>query len=337
MARKRTARDEDISRRTAIEKKLLKLFGAVEKGFEDQRERADEILDYWDAYNCVLGPRQFYNGQSKLYVPIVKVAVDARKTRFVNQMFPQTGRYVEVTGTEDDLPLETVALLEHYIRDARLRTQVMPALCVAGDVEGHYNAYIHWDKIERHVVSREKRPVQIQGVDMPEAGEQDDIVEDTIEDAGPALEVLPDADVLVLPATVDNTTQALQRGGSLTVVRRWSKETIRQMIDDGDIREDAGDRLLAAMGRRAIDQGADIAARILERLVPQFFPDLRRRSNLPLIGLERQQLLQLLDVKLRCLPNLRCRILRRDASEIGLLLGNQRRLRRTLGQRLGLV
>ena len=88
---KRTARDEDISRRPRIRSKLLKIFEDVDKGFDNQRDRSDEIMDCWDAYQCVLGPKQFYNGRSQLYVPIVRVAINARRTRFVNQMFPQAG------------------------------------------------------------------------------------------------------------------------------------------------------------------------------------------------------------------------------------------------------
>lgn len=249
MAKAKTARDEDISRRPRIRSKLLKLFEDVDKGFDNQRDRSDEIMDCWDAYNCVLGPKQFYNGRSQLYVPIVRVAVNARRTRFVNQMFPQSGRYVDVTSDEPDLPMETVALIEHYVRDARLRTQVIPALCVNGDIEGQYNAYIHWDKVERHVVSREKKPVQVGGVDVPEAGEIERMVEETIEDAGPCLEVLHDADVLVLPATSDSTVKALEVGGSLTIVRRLTKDAIKQMADDGDILKEEADDLVEAMSK----------------------------------------------------------------------------------------
>src|SRR5579859_1816058 len=219
---KRTARDDDISTRPRIRSKLLKIFEDVDKGFDNQRDRSDEIMDCWDAYNCVLGPKQFYNGRSQLYVTIVRVANNARCTRFVKQMLPQTGRFVDATSDEQDLSMEMVALIEHYVADAKLRTQVMPALCVNGDIEGQYNVYIHWDKVERHVVSREQTPVMVGGVEVPEAGHVEKMVEETIEDAGPTLEVLHDADVLVLPATADSTVQALEVGGSLTIIRRWS-------------------------------------------------------------------------------------------------------------------
>lgn len=246
---KRTARDDDISQRPRIKKRLLKIFEDVDKGFEDQRDRADEILDNWDVYNCKLGPKQFYNGQSKLYVPIVRVAIDARATRFVNQMFPQNGRYIEVTSTDGDLPLELVALIEHYVRESKLRTRAMKALAVTGDVEGQYNAYIHWDKTERWAVHREMKPVKVGGTDVPEAGEIETVVEEKLEDACPTLEILSDADVLVKPATADTIEQALEVGGCVAIIREWSKAKIEKLIDDGDILDDAGEDLLEAMSK----------------------------------------------------------------------------------------
>lgn len=249
MARKPTSRSEDLSGRPKIKKRLLDVFTEVEKGFENERERADKILDYWDVFECVLGPRQFYNGNSRLFVPIVRGAIRARRTRFINQMFPQSGRYVEVTSTDGDLPLEMVALIEHYIRDSRIRTQVMPALLVNGDVEGQYNAYVHWDRIERFVASKDTQPVKMGGVDVPEAGEIEVIVEEKIEEAGPAMEVLHDADVLVWPPTVDTITQALEAGGHVTIVRRWTKGTIAKLKDEGEILEDEAEMLMQAMSK----------------------------------------------------------------------------------------
>lgn len=137
MARK-TKRDEDISRRPAIKKRLLEVFEDVEKGFNDQSERSDSIADNWDAYNCQLGPKQFYNGTAQFYVPLIHDAIEARVTRFTNQLFPQSGRYVDVTGFEDSEPWAIAALLEHYVDRTRLRTEVVPALLRAGDCEGQW-------------------------------------------------------------------------------------------------------------------------------------------------------------------------------------------------------
>src|SRR5262249_40905522 len=140
---------------------LLDLYKDVEKGFDDQRPRADQQMDDWDIFNCKLGSLQFYNGTSQIFVPIVRNAIEARKTRFVNQMFPNSQRNVEVISSDDTQPNALVALLEHYIRKARLRTQVMPALMKNGDVEGQYNVYVTWRKTKRHVVQRVKKPLEI--------------------------------------------------------------------------------------------------------------------------------------------------------------------------------
>src|SRR6266550_5995860 len=81
-------RGDDISKRKKVRDKLLKVFRDVEKGFEDQDDRYNDIRDNWDIYNCKLTQRQFYEGNSRIFVPVVHNAINARKTRFTNQVFP---------------------------------------------------------------------------------------------------------------------------------------------------------------------------------------------------------------------------------------------------------
>src|SRR5437868_11794183 len=107
-------RNEELSTREDVKQTLLELYKDVEKGFADQWERSNDQMDYWDLYNCKLGQRQFYDGNSRIFVPIVHDAINARVTRFVNQIFPQSGRYVEVTTEDATLPHSIMALLEHY-------------------------------------------------------------------------------------------------------------------------------------------------------------------------------------------------------------------------------
>src|ERR1700729_926181 len=108
-------RAKDISKRAGVSKQLLEMFDEIEQGFSDQAERSDDLIDYWDVYNCKLTGHQFYDGNSKIFVPIVHNAVDARKTRFTNQIFPTNGRNVEVVSSDDELPYATMSLLEYYI------------------------------------------------------------------------------------------------------------------------------------------------------------------------------------------------------------------------------
>ena len=247
MAKKPVTRKTELSTRPKIRDKLLQLFADVEKGFTDQKERIDDNLDYWDIYNNQLGPGQFYNGTSQIFVPITSGAVKARKTRFTNQIFPQVGRYVEVTTADGDIPHATMALMEHYVRRAKLRTQIVPALSIAGDVEGQMTIYVGWRETTRHTVTRETKPVEVAGLEMKELGEVEDIREEDTPDAGPCVEIIPDADLLVLPVTVDSLEECLEQGGSVTVIRRWSKSRIRELIDEEEIVEDAGESLLEGM------------------------------------------------------------------------------------------
>lgn len=248
-----TTRDTELSGRASIRRKLLDLYRDIEEGFTNQNSRSDDILDYWDAYNCKLGERQFYSGNSKIFVPLVKNAIRARKTRFTNQIFPQSGRFVEVTTTDGTMPYADMSLAEHYIRATKLRTQIVPALIVSGDVEGTYNLYVGWGKRERHVVSRETKPLESDGMVFPELGEVDDVKEETIDDSGPTVEILSDVDVLVLPTTANSPEDALEQGGSVTIIRRWTKGKVKKMRDEGEIDEDAADDLIKAMSTKRQD------------------------------------------------------------------------------------
>ena len=244
-------RSRDLSRLKSINEELLKVFKEVEEGFQDQWGRANDQMDYWDIVNSKLTSKQFYSGNSRIFVPIVKNAVEARKTRFTNQIFPQSGRYVECTSSDGTRPDAITALLEHYVRKAKLRTQVMPALVRAGDVTGQYNVYISWSKTKRHVTWRSRGTPEIdEGIPNPAAEEIDDIQEETVDSAHPQVEVIADSDILVLPQTVDSLEEAIAEGGSVTILRRWSKAKIKQMARDGIIRKDLADDLIDQMQKK---------------------------------------------------------------------------------------
>ena len=242
-------RDDELSGKSGVSKKVMEIARDVEKGFTDQRDRADDIQDYWDAYNCKLGERQFYNGNSRIFVPIIKDAITARKTRFVNQMFPQSQRYVEVTTTDADIPHALMAILEHYVRKTKLRTRVMPALSVNGDVEGQYSLYVGWKEAKRQVVRKVQKPIEVDGLQHGEVDSVEDIEESEEIDAGPDIQVLADNDLLILPATVDTIEEAIEVGGSVTILRRWSKAKIAQLIKDKDIDKAKGEALIESMNK----------------------------------------------------------------------------------------
>lgn len=251
-------RDADLAKEPRIRKQLLEMFQQiVEPGFADQSDRVNDTLDWWDIYNCKLNGNQFYNGNSQIFIPAVHDAIEARKTRFVNKLFPPNGNNVEAVTSDGTDPSAVTALLEDYIREARLRTEIVPALLVNGDVEGHYNLYVSWEKVEREVVRKVKKPAEVEieeGADPEEAlaipGEEiDDIETEEVVEQGPRFEVLADSDVMVWPYTADSLEAAIASGGGIAIIRRWSKATIRQKMREKVIGEEAGKSLLASMAR----------------------------------------------------------------------------------------
>lgn len=238
----RLRRDADLLGRSdsACRAFLRKKIDSIVRGFEDQAARSDDLDQWWRIYHCELDDNQFYNGNAQVYVPIIRDAINARATRNANQLFPQPGRFVDVTSTDGHIPFEIVALINHYIRSAKLKTQVVKPLLRMGDIEGQYNLYVDWGEIERQLVSRETHAVEMDGQPVPAelmepGGEVVDITEENVVEGAPVFEVLHDADVLVLPASADSIESALSRGGSATIVRRWSREKYEDMIEDGEI------------------------------------------------------------------------------------------------------
>ena len=245
-------RRADISRRKSIRDELLKRFEAVEEGYRNQFTRSNEQQDFWDIYNCQLTSKQFYVGNSKIFVPIIHNAINARKTRFTNQIFPQAGRYVEVTASDGTRPDALSALLEHYVRKAKLRTKVMPALAKAGDIEGQYNIYVAWCKRKRHVTWRAPvQPELMEGMQNPAAQPVIDIRHEEVEAMHPEVEVLADSDIVILPVTADTIEAALEDGGCVSIIRRWGKAKIKAMIEDGAIRKDEGEALIDRLQKKA--------------------------------------------------------------------------------------
>jgi hypothetical protein len=248
------SRDAELCHKSELQETLRKLYSDVEKAVTGQQERTNNTLDYWDMYNCILSGKQFYNGTSKIFLPLVHNAVNARKTRFANQIFPSSQRNIEVISEDSDIPNSLVSLIEHYIRKAKLRTQCIPALIKNGDVEGQYTIYVDWIENKRDVVYKKFKPLEIELAEGELQEDEDEQVEDIVEEEVthqyPSVEVISDADFAVFPATSNSIEEALEKGGGAVILRRWSKATINQKIADELIDEDAGKSLLAVMGEQ---------------------------------------------------------------------------------------
>ncbi len=171
-------RAEQLIGKESVREALEDIFDDITKGFDRQCDRSDDIMDYWDVYNCKMGPKQVYNGNTNNFVPIVHSAIEARKTRYVNQMFPRNGRYVDAISEDGEVPFAETALLEHYIRRAKIRTQVAPALVKNGDIEGQYTIQVTWEEFRRHVAQRVQTPITID--DFASDEEMEEIAEEEL-------------------------------------------------------------------------------------------------------------------------------------------------------------
>lgn len=250
---KKIDRDEELGTRAKTKEHLLKMYRDIQTAFVDQHERSDQIMDHWDCFNCRRLTRQFYDGNTSIFVPIVRNAIKARKTRFLNQIFPMSGRYVEVTTSDTDLPQAQMSLAEHYIRTCKLRTEVMPALLVNGDVEGQYTLYASWEETKKHTVKRITRGFQSDGLEFDDLGENEDIEEEVLIAAGPKFEVIADNDLMVMPVTADSIPEAIAMGGSVTILRRWTKATIAKKKADGEIIPEVAERMMKEMSVKKAD------------------------------------------------------------------------------------
>lgn len=269
------ARDAQLCNLKKVRDQAIEFYESAAKGYEDQNDRFNDTMDYWDVYNCKLNQKQFYDGNSKVYVPIVHAAIEARKTRFSNQLFPQSERYVEVTSTDQTVPYPQMALAEHYVRLAQLKTKVVPALLRNGDVEGQYTIYASWEKRTRWIASKVSKPAMIDDMGTEDPDETvEDIEEEEVKDGFPNVEVIADADLCVMPATADSLDEAIAGGGLVCIARRWTKGKIKTMMaskaidkkegqvlldrltDSVDTRKDKASRAIMAAGVRKEGRGA---------------------------------------------------------------------------------
>lgn len=264
---KTVTRADELSGKPKIKEKLLKMYESIDSAWQDNADRINNICDWWDIWFCKLGPKQFYNGNSQVFVPIVRDAVEARCTRFVNQVFPVNGRYIDVVTSDDELPQAQMALVDHYVDRAKLRTEVIPSLFRNGDIEGQYNIYVSWREYERHTTVKTLKGPMIEGIEMDadEIGQDpiEDVEDEVTKDFGPHVEVIPDTDVIMLPAMAASADEAVMHyGGSVTIMRRWTKQNIDDACSRDDITKDAAEALKERMDGKGNDPSRKDAAKM---------------------------------------------------------------------------
>jgi hypothetical protein len=237
--RKKQWKDDD-----KVKKQLCDIYATVFAGFDDKEEQTQVIERAYAIYNCELNENQMYDGDSKVFLPIVHDAIEARVTRFSNSMFPQTGRYSEVLSNDGKVPYETMAVLDSYVESCGLRDIVIPSLIRSGDITGQYSLFVGWLKRTRNTIKKVQTPqMGDEQAAVPGAGTIPDIEFEAVDDSRPDVMVLDARDLLMLPASVDDVEDA----DVVAIALRMSKGKIQDLIDSGDIDEAAGEQLLEDM------------------------------------------------------------------------------------------
>lgn len=215
---------KDYVGRAAVRDEAGEIYSDVIDAFEAKKERDDNSARYWDIYNCELTEEQSYSGRSDVFVPVVRDAIEARAIRYGNALFPTNGRFVECISSTSDNAHALQALINHYVRQSHLRETIAGGLR-AGDVTGQYSFYVGWTKKDRKVTQRITKPVEVDGHEVPDEVEAPvtDVETVVMSKGSPDIWVIPDEDLAVIPATVDDINDADTVAVALRVTKSWLK------------------------------------------------------------------------------------------------------------------
>ena len=221
--------DTEYLGKSAVVDQAREVYRSVIDGFMAREDRDREIGRFQDIYDAKLTDMQQYAGKSKVFVPVVRDAIEARTLRFSNALFPSSGRFVECISSTDDTARGLTALQNHYVRAGRLR-ELVTSMLRAGDITGQYSLYVDWQTRTRKIMERQQQPVQLPtGEEVPDATvEVQEEVE--IEQGMPDVWVIADQDLCVLPATVDTIDDADVVAVALRVTKSWLRERKDQFL-----------------------------------------------------------------------------------------------------------
>lgn len=228
--------DEDV------QKQVEEIYSAVRQGFDDKTEHNNSVDRFWDIYNCTLNENQGYDGTSKIYLGLVRDAIEARVTRFVGSLFPSTGRYSDVISTDGVAPYETMAMTDYYVKACMLRESVLPSLVRTGDVCGQYTIFVSWKKRRRHTIQKKLVPTigDEKTGEVGRTGAVGDVEIVKVNEDMPDVMVVDSRNLCILPVTVDDPEDA----DIVALALRLTKTQVQDYIDDGTFDEDAGEELL---------------------------------------------------------------------------------------------
>ncbi len=215
--------EQEFVGKSAVMEQVRGIYKDVVDGFMAREDRDREIERYADIYNTKLTDQQAYAGKSKVFVPAVRDAIEARTLRFSNALFPSNGRFVECISSTDDTARALTALQNHYVRASRLR-EIVTSMLRAGDITGQYSLYVDWQTRSRKIMERQTQPVQLPTGETIPGAEVEVEQEVELETGLPDIWVIADQDLVVLPATVDTIDDADVVAVALRVTKSWLRE-----------------------------------------------------------------------------------------------------------------
>jgi hypothetical protein len=216
--------EKNYAERKSLREAASKLYSDVVSAFKEKDTRSNNIDNYWDIYNCKLTDKQQYDGDSMVYVPVVHDAIEARVKRYTSMLMPSTGQTIDVSSETGDTPFETIAVMQHYVRRANLRT-LLPGLFRRGDVEGQWSVFLEWKETRTKVRRRVEKP----DPDDPSATIID-MEDDEIVDVGPTVTIIPDQDLAIVPPTATSIDDA----DMVIDVLRFSETRMKEMVESGE-------------------------------------------------------------------------------------------------------
>lgn len=212
-----------------LREKAEKLYPIIAGAFKDKSDQSSAIDRYWDIYNTKLSERQVYDGDSEVFVPIVRDAIEAQVKRYTSLLMPVVGRTVDVISETGDIPFNTIAIIEHYIRQCRFRT-LLPGIFRNGAVEGQWSMIVGWKRDVRKVTRKVTRADE----DDPSV-EVEDIEDTEIVTAGPTVSLIPVQDLAVVPPTAPSIEDAEM----VIDILRYSEEKVDEMVEEGTFLREA--------------------------------------------------------------------------------------------------
>ncbi len=232
------AKPENFASNKKIVERAEKLYQQIESGYtEEKKEQTRNIEEYWKVYNCELGDDQQYNGDSQIYEPITRDALEARRKRFTAMLFPSVGENIECISEQGDIPQATLAMQQYYVRKMDLRAMAS-MLFLNGDVEGQYSVMLDWVRKEREITVKKSTLIDDSTEEIPS------IEKEIVVDEMPEVTIIAAQDLWFFPSTITD----IQDAEIVSVALRLTDDALDDMVERGLLLKKPVDQLVKSAG-----------------------------------------------------------------------------------------